>query len=566
MTHIPEWSTACLDWRDRIIAGKSLIPFAPLFPAEASAAMEAFNALKIVDAPGSPVIGESSREWVQDFASAIFGAYDHETGRRLIREFFMLISKKNSKSTTAAGIMLTALLRNWRKSAEFLIVAPTLEVANNSYYPARDMVKADDELSDLLHVQDHLKTITHRGTGATLKVVAADNDTVSGKKATGVLIDELWLFGKRANAENMLREATGGLVSRPEGFVVYLSTQSDEPPSGIFRQKLNYYRDVRDGKITDKRSLPVIYEFPEEMVSNKSYLETEYLHVTNPNIGLSVDREWLVDELGKAQNAGEESLRGFLAKHLNVEIGMSLRSDRWAGADFWEDAAEEGLTLDGLIARSEVAVVGVDGGGLDDLFGLAVIGREKGSKRWLCWTHSFCHRSVLEKRKAIAAQMNDFAKAGDLTIINDLGDDIAAVVAHVQRLEDAGILAGNASVGLDPYGVGSVIDALAEAGIGDERVVAVSQGYKLQGAIKTTERKLADGTMKHGGQDLMAWCVGNAKIELKGNAAMITKQASGVAKIDPLMALFDAAALMSMNPEPRSRPTIFDYSELWGVA
>jgi phage terminase large subunit-like protein len=162
--------------------------------------------------------------------------------------------------------------------------------------------------------------------------------------------------------------------------------------------------------------------------------------------------------------------------------------------------------------------------------------------------------------------MNDFAKAGDLTIIDDLGDDIAAVVTHVQRLEDAGILAGNASVGLDPYGVGSVIDALAEAGIGDERVVAVSQGYKLQGAIKTTERKLADGTLRHCVQPIMDWCVGNAKIELKGNAAMITKQASGVAKIDPLMALFDAAALMSMNPEPRSRPTIFDYSELWGVA
>src|SRR5678815_4286075 len=60
--------------------------------------------------------------------------------------------------------------------------------------------------------------------------------------------------------------------------------------------------------------------------------------------------------------------------------------------------------------------------------------------------------------------------------------------------------------------------------------------------------KLADGSLRHSGQGLMAWAVGNARVEPKGNAILVTKQASGSAKIDPLMAAFNAIALMSTNP------------------
>lgn len=543
---MPEWSTSCPDWADRIRSGQSIIP-APIFPDQAEHALNIFKQLKIVDAPGSPTFGESCAEWVFDLVRSIFGAYDADSGRRLITEWFILIPKKNSKSTIAAGIMMTAVILNWRKSAEFSVLAPTVEVANNAFAPARDMVQKDDELEVLMHVQTHIKTITHRESGAALKVLAADQNTVGGKKSVGTLVDELHLFGKMASAENMFREALGGLASRPEGFVIWLTTQSDEPPAGVFKQKLDYARDVRDGKIIDPGFVPVIFEHPPDMVANGDCLKLENMAMVNPNMGFSVDQAFLEREFKKAELAGGESFRGFLAKHANVEIGMNLRSDRWAGADFWQAQAKvPGITLDDLLDRSEVVDVGIDGGGLDDLLGLAVIGRDAETREWLTWTHAWAHPSVLDRRKDVASRLHDFARDGDLTMVKHIGDDVAEVASICALIEARGLLD---KIGCDPAGLGGIIDALAEAELPEEKIIGVSQGWKLTGAIKTAERKLAEGVLVHGGQALMAWCCGNAKVEPRGNAVIITKQAAGSAKIDPLMALFNAVTLMSLNPD-----------------
>lgn len=551
-----DWSTACPDWRERIVAKRSLIP-APLFANEAAEALEVFKALRIVDAPGQPTFGEACEPWVFDFVAAIFGAYDAESGARLITEFFLLISKKNSKSTIAAGIMVTALIRNWRHSAELLILAPTIEVAQNAYKPARDMVKADEELDELLHVQDHIRTITHRGNGAMLKVVAADTDTVSGKKAGHIFVDELWVFGKRAKADAMLREATGGTVSRPEGFIIWASTQADEEPAGVFKTKLEYFRDVRDGKINDPRSLPVIYEYPEAMVESEAYLRPENFYVTNPNIGRSVRQTWLEDELRKVKDATGGEKQVFLAKHLNIEIGLALSNNRWAGAEYWEAAGDETLTLESLLERSEVCTVGIDGGGLDDLFGLAVLGREKVTRRWLLWTHAWAHDDVLKRRADIATRLRDFERDQDLTISTDPMEPIDQAADIVERVKSAGLLPEENAVGLDPAGVASLVDELEARGVGVGMQVAVRQGFALSPASWGSEIKLKNGSLIHGARPLMAWCVGNAKVEVRGGAVVITKQSAGRAKIDPLVASFNAIMLMARNPDAQG-PSVYE--------
>lgn len=544
------WSTACPDWQERIIAGKSLIPFPPLYQESAEMALRIFKQLRLVDVPGEPMMGEVTREWVYEFVAAIFGSYDPNSGVRLIQEFFLLISKKNMKSTLAAGVMLTALILNWRREAEFFIIAPTVEVANNSFKPAKAMIRADEELSDLFQVQDHTRTITHRTTGATLKILAAESDTVAGIKGTGVLIEEVWLFGKRAKAADMFTEAKGGLASRPEGFVIYLSTMSDEAPAGVFADLLKRAREVRDGKRVDNRLLPVLYEFPKEMLDSGTYRLPENFYITNPNMGASVSEAYLMGEFETAKADGEIALRRFMAKHLNVQIALSLTADYWAGAEFWEDSGKNPeINLDWMLEHCEVIDIGVDGGGLDDLLGISAVGRLKDNPRmWAAWFHAWAHPSVLERRKEIAPVLLDFAKQGDLTIVHRIGDDSDEVAGLAARVYQSGLLD---KCGLDPHGVGAILDAMLEYGVPEDAVVGVSQGWKLGAAIKTAERKLAEGCFIHSGSAMMNWVVGNARVEPRANGILITKQASGTAKIDPLMAMFDAVSLLSLNPTAR---------------
>lgn len=570
--HTPQWQTACRDWQTRVRNRTPLTPCPPLWQDQADEGIAYFSNLAMVDLGQKDdgtyhTFGEVSPEWVTDFVGAVFGCYcdvpEHPMrGRRLMKEFFMLISKKNSKSTIAAGIMLTALLLNWRDEAEFIILSPTKEIADNSFKPMAAAVRADPELAELLHVQEHYRTITHRATRATIKVVAADSATVSGKKAVGVLIDELHEFGKLANASQIFTEATGGLMSRPEGFVIYLTTQSSQPPAGVFKEKLEYARKVRDGLIVDPLFYPIIYEFPPDMIESKAYLDPANFYVTNPNMGRSVDEATLIRTIQSARDTSKAKLLDVMAKHLNIEVGANLGDDSWAGAEPWTESPKiENASLDYILAHSEVIVAGIDGGGLDDLYGLNVMGRHKVTKRWLSWEHAYAHPIVLKRRQEIAPRLEDFAKSGDLTIVEHIGEDVELICGILMRLHRARLLH---AVGFDPNSLGGLLAELDAAGMPEDKCFRVNQGWKLAASIKTAERKLAEGIIEHGHRPLMNWCVGNAKVEATKNAIVITKAKSGTAKIDPLMAFFNSVELMMAEPPAMIVTHDFSRMELIG--
>lgn len=553
--------------------------------------------MQLPDVPGTPRLADACGDWFREIVRAIFGSWFPERRIRLIREVFVLVPKKNSKTTYGAALMLVALLMNERPNANFHLLAPTQDITDIAFSQVAGMVRLNADLARRLRVQDHIKTITHRASGSTLEVMSFDPRVVTGLLSSGWLLDELHEAAKMSKADSALRQLRGGRVAIPETFGVIISTQSETQPSGIFKTELTKARAVRDG-VSRSPTLPVIYEFPPEIAkSAEAWRDPKVWPMVLPNIGRSVTISGLFELMVDEQASGDDKLKLWATQYLNLQMGGLNSNDNWAGAKVWSAATECDLDLDALLDRCEVACVGADGGGLDDLFGVAVIGRERDTRRWLSWCKAWCNIVALQRRKGNASIYIDLAKAGELVVVDADGPippdliasrleeegaapraprrdraneeppapaDLAGIVAVIKRVEAAGILA---EIGLDKAGIGGLVDALALDGIANEdgapdRIVAVPQGFMLMGAIKTVERKLSDGTLVHADQQLMDWSVDNAKVEMKANYVMITKALSGAAKIDPLMALFDAAALMARDPAPLSGPSVYNSERL----
>lgn len=562
----PGW-LSCPDWETKVRARQSLIPPAALTvnPAEARRAIGIFNKLRLPDVPGTPALLEAAGAWFREIVGAFLGSVDRDTGARLIRELFLLAAKKSSKTSYGAAMMLTALLLNKRPRAEFLLIAPTQAISDLAFSQASGMVAADPDgfLQKRMHVQDHVKCITDRRTRAQLKVKTFDSSILTGIKPAGVLLDELHEISKNSKSARIVGQIRGGLLPIPEAFLAFITTQADEPPAGAFKAELMTARAIRDGKASGAM-LPVLYEFPLSIAKDQhAWQNPVNWPMVTPNVGKSITIERLIEDFSTAKLKGDEEIRRWASQHLNIEIGIGLHSDRWPGVEFWQRRADRSLTLDTLLDRSEVVIVGIDGGGLDDLFGLAVLGREPEeilvpvkigdtpvmlkTKRWLLWSHAWCHEGVLDRRKSIAAKLLEFKAAGELTIVDDELADISSIVEIVQLVKDRRLLGG---VAVDPAGLGEFVDAMDAIDVKQENKLlhGVGQGYRMMNAINTGARRLVNGTLLHGGSGLMTWCVGNLKIEATATAIRATKMNAGDAKIDPAMAMFDAIDLMTMNP------------------
>jgi phage terminase large subunit-like protein len=222
---------------------------------------------------------------------------------------------------------------------------------------------------------------------------------------------------------------------------------------------------------------------------------------------------------------------------LNISPEESAGVDRWLSLAEWDTAADASLTLEALIAECRYVYIGVDAGGLDDLSAIGVLGKTADG-RYLFWSHQWISRRGYEKRKSVNPY-DDWIAAGELTLFEGGGGDIAGFVEVVELVAGAGKLS---LIGIDAYGATELAEAFLPFGVDVE---ACPQGWRLTPALSWVERRLADGVFRHNGSGLLRWNVGNAVVTRNGNAVSISKATVvGAGKIDGVAALLNGTTAL----------------------
>jgi phage terminase large subunit-like protein len=112
-----------------------------------------------------------------------------EEGYRQYNFAYLEIPKKNSKTTTIAGLAVYHLVNDDKEGQIFCCAADRAQ-ATLVYKAAVSMIEQEPELEKFLKITDSKKEIKNKLTGTILKVLSAESYTKHGLNPTVVIFDK----------------------------------------------------------------------------------------------------------------------------------------------------------------------------------------------------------------------------------------------------------------------------------------------------------------------------------------------------------------------------------------
>lgn len=413
--------------------------------------------------------------WQKAIVAAIFGIVD-ENDVRIFREVFIVVGRKNGKSLFASAIIAYMAYLEPEYGQEIYCLAPKLEQTEAVYNCFYEMVKNEDELKEVS--KKRRSDIYIEETNTKIKPIAFNAKKSDGFNPQLVICDELaaWVGDAGLKQYEVMKSALG---ARKQPLILSIST-AGYVNDGIYDELMKRATAFLKGNSKEQRLLPFLYIIDDV----EKWDNIEELKKANPNMGVSVQPEFFIEEIAIAKGSLSKKAE-FLTKYCNIKQSSSI-----AWLDYITvDKAMTDYTLEDF--RGCYGVGGIDLSQTTDLTAATAL-IEKNNILY-AFTQFFMPADKLEEQQAVdGIPYGIYAQQGILTLSGEHYvnyKDVFNWYVELIRKYQIRML----KIGYDRYSAQYLVDDLKKFGFHTDDVY---QGENLTPVIREFEGIIKDGNFK----------------------------------------------------------------------
>ncbi len=489
----------------------------------------------------------------------VFG-FRQADGNRYYRELFLEVPRKNGKSTLSAAIALYLLMadsnlragRLFEPGAEIYAAATTTDQGRNVFRPAEAIARRSPSLASRLGIRTD-NALIYEATLSRFEVISGDPakaEEKMGGNVSGAVIDETHVH----RDARLIETIESGTVGRDQPLVCHLTTAGSDVEGTIYAEKHDLAVDIAAGKVLELRTWAVIYTVPQDLEAR--WDDPEVWQAANPGLEISVSVEYLEDAAIKARRSERKRL-AFLRLHLNVRTSIVTR---WVNLELYDRGAGH-LATDWPRLRAAVGYAGLDLSSSMDLSALAVA-----VPLWIpdpddpdfeievleiilrAWTplERLKHRAPREREL-----FGRWIREGWLIGCPGETIDYDSIELEASRIADYLEIE---RLSFDRWGSKQMVNHLRDGGLD---VAEVGQGFAgISPAMKETERIIAEGRLRTGGNPLLRYAFENLAVETDAAGNIKPNRAKSSGHVDPAVAV-----VMAIDGYARATSGVSVYEE-----
>lgn len=474
-------------------------------------------AVRFLKALRHPKTGKAFQldHWQERIVRRVFGDTLAD-GTRRIKSVVMLVSRGARKTSLAAALaLLMTIHRDFRVHAgQVVLAAHDREQARIGYDEATGLVAARSKLAGAVRIRNNKSEVVHLKSRATLKAVSSDAAAQNGRTPNFVVFDEIHAW-KRRDLYDVLR--TG--LSKSENTLSFTISQAGRGAEGIAAEVFGYARKVASGEVEDEGTLPILFENP----LDADWSDEATWHRANPGLASGYPNLTMLRQFVREA----ASRPPMLAKLKNDHLGIWLETNDtpWLDLATW-DAGSTGL-LDLDERTGEQCWIGVDLGRTDDLSAIVAAFRDDDGGVSV-YPFVLSPEETIEARKDLYRQ---WVTDGHLTPSPGAVcsfPQIEGIIRDLTKRFDV------AEICFDPHAAQHMMQRLGDEGL---PVFSHRQGYlSMSEPMRALERAVIGRKIKHGGNPLLRWCIGNVIADMDPAGNIKPNKRKSKDKIDPAVA------------------------------